>query len=66
MTVILNTWIFEALVKQGTSQTALMQRVADLGADGIEVRREYFRINDQTRQTIPLTDGQLKENVLDR
>lgn len=43
MTVILNTWIFEALVKQGTSQTALMQRVADLGADGIEVRREYFR-----------------------
>jgi len=43
MTVILNTWIFEALVKQGTSQTALMQQVADLGADGVEVRREYFR-----------------------
>lgn len=42
MTLILNTWIFEAAVQQGTSQVDLVQRVADLGADGIEVRREYF------------------------
>ena len=42
MTVILNTWVFEALVQQGSSQVALTQHAADLGADGIEVRREYF------------------------
>jgi len=49
MTVILNTWVFEALVEQGTSQVALTQHVADLGADGIEVRREYF--TDIARET---------------
>lgn len=49
MTVILNTWVFESLVKQGTSQVALTQHVADLGADGIEVRREYF--TDIARET---------------
>lgn len=42
MTLILNTWIFEADVQQGTAQADLLPRVAQLGADGIEVRREYF------------------------
>lgn len=42
MTLILNTWIFEDDVKKGVSQVDLVKRVADLGADGIEVRREYF------------------------
>ncbi|MBT9672317.1 sugar phosphate isomerase/epimerase [Secundilactobacillus kimchicus] len=42
MTVILNTWIYEADVKQGTKQADLIDRVAAVGADGIEVRREYF------------------------
>lgn len=42
MTLILNTWIFEADVKKGTKQADLVDRVANLGADGIEVRREYF------------------------
>ncbi|GMG62058.1 TIM barrel protein [Tetragenococcus halophilus] len=42
MTVILNTWIFEDDVKKGTSQVDLVERVKKLGADGIEVRREYF------------------------
>lgn len=42
MTVILNTWIFEDDVKKGTSQVELVNRVKKLGADGIEVRREYF------------------------
>lgn len=42
MTLILNTWIFEQAVAQGTSQVDLVNRVARLGADGIEVRREYF------------------------
>lgn len=42
MTLILNTWIFESDVKSGTKQADLVDRVAKLGADGIEVRREYF------------------------
>ena len=42
MTLILNTWIFEADVKNGAKQSDLVDRVAKLGADGIEVRREYF------------------------
>lgn len=43
MTLILNTWIFETAVKTGTGQAELVDRVASLGADGIEVRREYFK-----------------------
>lgn len=42
MTLILNTWIFEKDVQNGTSQVELVKRAARLGADGIEVRREYF------------------------
>ena len=42
MTLILNTWIFEEAVQHGISQSDLVDRVAKLGADGIEVRREYF------------------------
>lgn len=42
MTLILNTWIFENDVKNGTKQIDLLNRVKALGADGIEVRREYF------------------------
>lgn len=43
MTLILNTWIFEADVQKGVTQAELVDRVAALGADGIEVRREYFK-----------------------
>ncbi len=43
MTLILNTWIFEADVQNGAKQEDLVDRVAALGADGIEVRREYFK-----------------------
>lgn len=43
MTLILNTWIFEADVQKGVKQADLVDRVAKLGADGIEVRREYFK-----------------------
>lgn len=42
MTLILNTWIFEKDVQNGTSQVELVDRVQQLGAAGIEVRREYF------------------------
>ncbi|WP_268912365.1 sugar phosphate isomerase/epimerase family protein [Lentilactobacillus sp. SPB1-3] len=49
MTLILNTWIFEKDVKNGALQTDLIDRVAKLGADGIEVRREYFKnIGDES------------------
>lgn len=59
MTIILNTWVFEALVKQGTSQVALTQKAADLGADGIEVRREYF--TDIAQETVAV--GQLAKKL---
>lgn len=42
MTLILNTWIFETAVKNGTAQVDLIPQVVATGADGIEVRREYF------------------------
>ncbi|AUX11638.1 sugar phosphate isomerase [Latilactobacillus sakei] len=42
MTVILNTWIFENDIKKGIKQSDLINRVAKLKVDGIEVRREYF------------------------
>ncbi|WP_251547768.1 sugar phosphate isomerase/epimerase family protein [Limosilactobacillus caecicola] len=42
MTLILNTWIFEKDIQNGISQAELVDRVKKLGADGIEVRREYF------------------------
>lgn len=43
MTLILNTWIFESDVQKGAKQADLVDRVAKLGANGIEVRREYFK-----------------------
>ncbi len=43
MTVILNTWIFEKEIKRGVTQLELVDRIKKLGADGIEVRREYFK-----------------------
>lgn len=43
MTLILNTWIFEKDIQKGTSQVDLVDRVKKLGADGLEVRREYFK-----------------------
>ncbi|GAY72216.1 sugar phosphate isomerase/epimerase family protein [Lentilactobacillus kosonis] len=52
MTLILNTWIFEKDVKDGVLQSDLLDRVADLGADGIEVRREYFKDIDSEALTI--------------
>jgi sugar phosphate isomerase/epimerase len=43
MTLILNTWIFESDVQKGARQADLVERAHRLGADGIEVRREYFK-----------------------
>lgn len=47
MTVVLNTLVFEDDVKKGISQVDLIDRVKNLDADGIEVRREYFTDLDQ-------------------
>ena len=41
--LFLNTWIFEDAVKQGRAQADLVAQAERLGADGIEVRREYFK-----------------------
>ncbi|WP_125589044.1 sugar phosphate isomerase/epimerase family protein [Companilactobacillus jidongensis] len=61
MTLILNTWIFEKDVKEGTNQVDLVDRVASLGADGIEVRREYFKDLDKE---LPETAKKAKEHDL--
>lgn len=42
MKLIINTLVFESDVKSGASQLSLIDRIKKLGADGIEVRREYF------------------------
>lgn len=52
MKLILNTWIFESAVKDGAKQADLVNRVAKLGADGIEVRREYFTDLNQELQLV--------------
>ncbi|MDO4679724.1 MAG: sugar phosphate isomerase/epimerase [Aerococcus sp.] len=61
MTLILNTWIFEADVKAGTKQSELVDRVAQLGADGIEVRREYFK---DLETELPAVKKKAKEHHL--
>ncbi|AXX65089.1 sugar phosphate isomerase/epimerase [Bombilactobacillus bombi] len=43
MSIILNTLIFEKEIQKGISQVALVKRIHDIGVNGIEVRREYFK-----------------------
>lgn len=43
MNLILNTWIFERDIRNGVKQADLINRIAELGVDGVEVRREYFK-----------------------
>ncbi|WP_125566518.1 sugar phosphate isomerase/epimerase family protein [Companilactobacillus insicii] len=43
MTLILNTLIFAKDVENGADQVSLLDRVSNLGATGVEVRREYFQ-----------------------
>ena len=47
MTLIINTLVYEKEVHAGTRQLDLVDRIANLGADGIELRREYFKNVDQ-------------------
>ncbi|WP_236150822.1 sugar phosphate isomerase/epimerase family protein [Weissella soli] len=42
MQYILNTWIFVDRVLNGESQVAFLDDANELGADGVEVRYEYF------------------------
>jgi len=62
MKLILNTWIFEQAVAQGTSQVDLVARVAALGADGIEVRREYF--TDLAHETVAVGAAAKQAGIL--
>lgn len=43
MTLILNTLIYAGDHAKGAPQAEMVQKIADLGADGIELRREYFK-----------------------
>lgn len=46
MTLIINTLVFANEIEAGTKQIDLVNRVKNLGADGIEIRREYFKDPD--------------------
>lgn len=43
MTLIINTLVYEKEIQSGIGQLDLVDRIADLDADGIELRREYFK-----------------------
>ena len=62
MTVILNTWIFENDIKRGMGQVELVDRVTNLGADGIEVRREYF--NDFDTELLEVATHAKQHNLI--
>lgn len=47
MTLIINTLVYEKEIQSGISQLDLVDRIADLNADGIEIRREYFKNTDR-------------------
>ena len=59
--LFLNTWIFEDAVKQGRTQAELVAQVKDLGADGIEVRREYF--HDLTMELAAVSEAATAANL---
>jgi len=59
--LFLNTWIFEDAVKQGMQQAELVTVAHELGADGLEVRREYF--NDLGTELTLVHDAAAKENL---
>ena len=59
--LFLNTWIFEDVVKQGTHQDALVAVAHELGADGLEVRREYF--NDLGTELKLVHDAAVKDHI---
>lgn len=68
---IYNTWVFENEIKDGISQAKLFNRVKEVGADGIEVRREYFKnlpdelkeINDKRGETKLLVNYSVPDEV---
>lgn len=62
MTLVLNTLIFENDWKKGAKQADLVDRVAKLGADGVEVRREYFR--DINKELSEVAERAKKNNLL--
>lgn len=59
--LFINTWVFEAEIKSGVTQAELVKRVAELGADGIEVRREYFK--DLTNELPAVHEAAQKDHL---
>lgn len=71
MKIFINTWVFENEIKNGISQSNLFKRVKKIGADGIEVRREYFEnlpselklINEKRKDTNLLVNYSVPDEV---
>ena len=58
MTLILNTLIYADKRTKGEKQVDMVTPIADLGADGIELRREYF---DDVAVELPETAQKAKD-----
>lgn len=41
--LVLNTYVFEELMKQGQFQIEWLEKIKDLGIQTVEIRREYLR-----------------------
>lgn len=62
MTLIINTLVYEDEIDRGKKQIELVDRIANLGADGIEIRREYFK--DPKKEIVELADKIRADNLL--
>lgn len=73
MTLIINTLVYEKEIQSGISQFDLVDRIADLNADGIEIRREYFKnVNQEIKELAPaikqkelLVNYSVPDNIFD-
>ncbi|WP_395320344.1 sugar phosphate isomerase/epimerase family protein [Fructilactobacillus frigidiflavus] len=74
MKIFINTWVYENEVKKGIKQEDLFERIKANGADGIEVRREYFKdisteieaINQKREQTGLLVNYSVPDEVFEK
>ncbi|GLB46193.1 hypothetical protein WR164_01720 [Philodulcilactobacillus myokoensis] len=76
MALFINTWCFENDIKNhGVKQSDLLSRVKAIGADGIEVRREYLpqdshqelkAINDERKKTGLLINYSIPDELFEK
>src|SRR4051794_9343775 len=45
--LVMNTYVFEELMKEGQFQIEWLEAIKDLGIDTVEIRREYLRDADE-------------------